>query len=50
MRDYEQAEKCFKMMLKYSWISDTPSLEIEAYDGLAKACYYLLDLKRSNDI
>ena len=47
MKDYTSALICFKMMLKYSWLSNTPKIELAAYDGMAKWNYYLRDLNKS---
>ena len=46
-QDYESSAKWYKYMIQYWWIGNLPKYEVVAYEGLAKAYYYLLDIPRS---
>ncbi|CAI2382223.1 unnamed protein product [Moneuplotes crassus] len=47
LKDFTSAEICYKQMLVHTWILNSSSKEIEAYEGLFKTYYHLSDMTRS---
>ena len=45
--NYELSLRWYKMMLKYSWIINSATSEMTAYDGMSKWYYYLFELNKS---
>lgn len=48
-KEYENAMKCYKNVLKYSWIMQRKDLELLAYDKLSVQFFYIGKIEKSKD-
>ena len=46
--EYKLGLRWYKLMLKYSWISNNKDFELIAFEGIANWYYYLERLKKSS--
>lgn len=46
-KDYENSMKCYKNILKYSWILERTDIELETYDNLSTKYFLLGKINKS---